>query len=65
MLNLGSHYVDIFNNIVVVELLNNDDKKIDELKNSVFGNLTSVDGYLNSDNITFIKGEQQHNHAQH
>lgn len=61
--NLGAHYVDAFNNVVVVELLNNNSNKIRGLKQQVFDGNTYKTKSLDSDIIVFAQGEQQHNHA--
>ncbi len=61
--NLGAHYVDAFNNVVVVELINNNTTQTNGLKKAVFGGNTYKAKALDSDLIVFKNGEQQHNHA--
>lgn len=61
--NLGSHYVDVFNNVVVVELIDNSSTKVNSLKNAALLENSAKTKSLNSDIIVFSKGEQQHNHA--
>ena len=61
--NLGSHYVDVFNNVVVVELLDNTSTKVNNLKQVTFdGNMYKTKA-LDSDVIVFVKGERQTDHA--
>lgn len=61
--NLGSHYVDTFNNVVVVELLDNGHAKVSELKNAVFSSNQYRAKTLDSDVIVFTTGKQQNNNA--
>lgn len=61
--NLSSHYVDVFNNVVVVELLDNTSIQASNLKTNVLGGNTFKSRALDSDIIVFSKGEQQRNHA--
>lgn len=61
--NLGSHYVDAFNNVVVVELFDNNNNKIDSLKKEVFEGNEFNGKILDSKVVNFIQGKEQHNHA--
>lgn len=58
--NLSSHYIDVFNNKVVVELLDNSSEKISKLKQNVLQQSRSS---LTSDVIEFKTGVKQQNHA--
>ena len=61
--NLGSHYVDVFNNVVVVELLDNTTTKVNNLKQVTFNGNVYKTKALDSDVIVFKKGEKQTDHA--
>lgn len=61
--NLGSHYVDVFNNVVVVELLDNTPTKVNSLKQVTFNGNMYKTKTLDSDVITFVNGERQTDHA--
>lgn len=61
--NLGSHYVDAFKNVVVVELLNNQKTKVNKLKNAVFADNPYMTKTLDSNVIVFTNGKEQINNA--
>lgn len=61
--NLGSHYVDVFNNVVVVELLDNATTKVNNLKQVTFNGNAYKTKALDSNVIAFKKGEKQTDHS--
>lgn len=56
--NLSAHYVDTFNNVVVVELKENNLKRIENFEKTVLGVDEAKKSIINSDIITFTEGEQ-------
>lgn len=56
--NLVAHYVDVFNNNVVVELKNNTSTQIQKVKKVAFGETKTKNENFNSDIIVFKEGKE-------